>query len=221
MTLVNLVYSGASGASGGTISKLKGSSQTTQLASALTDVSGLDFALSANVTYEFYFRLEWTTSDVNTGISVAVNGPAFTTNGLEWDAIVPTSDTASSRFFKRAYNSAATGSTVTTSGVTYPVVLSGKVSTSAAGTLVPRFSVESGVTDSTQTITVLGSSSGWIRALSGPTVDPLIVGRPLYDDPPPSGAVSTGYVAIMLLNNDGSPALDDDGHTVYVLKKVS
>jgi hypothetical protein len=83
-----------------------------------------------------------------------------------------------------------------------------------------RASLEFGVTPAGETVTVLAGSNESYTTLSAST-NAAAASLALYSDPPPAGASPTDAVLIPLQNNDGTPALDDNGMPGYVIRRVS
>lgn len=125
-------------------------------ATALGDVTGLSFAVSANKTYKFKFVIYYTANATGTGARFTINGPTLATNGLFFTTGANNSTAGGWSIQPQiAYNSgAALGSSYTT-GLNL-CIMEGTVAVTAAGTVIARFATE---TASSTTITVLGTGA--------------------------------------------------------------
>ena len=110
-------------------------------ANALQDVTGLSFAVNANVTYRFRFTILYDAALATTGARFTLNGPATTLLGYKaWVASGTGADTVSNM---NTYNSGtvATASAFATGNV---AVVWGIIRPSAAGRVILRFASEVG-----------------------------------------------------------------------------
>lgn len=117
----------------------------TSTSTSFADVTGLSFAVTSGVKYEFRFRIPYVSSVSTEGSKWALNGPTVTY--LQYDVIANNSTTA--RFFELSHNSydpAVTASATTNTAVTgnNMVEIIGTIVPSANGTLVARFGCENG-----------------------------------------------------------------------------
>jgi hypothetical protein len=209
---------GMAGGNGADAAVVKTANQTVS-ATTYTDVTELGFSVLANGVYSFTWQLGLLVANGGSnGPGVSMNGPAFATNGLFYSATIPTSTTAIIQRTQAAYDAGGTGvATFVGSNVAGIVTIRGNITVGASdGTIVPRV-----VAQSTNAVTVLAGSSGTLRALSANSQTAAASSRALYDEPPPGGALTTGYVVADVKNSDGSPLLDDSGRQVYMLRKVA
>jgi hypothetical protein len=193
VTLRPVLVTGAGGSgAGGGVGRVTLTANRDFTTTTLGDVTGLQFPVSAGVPYEFAFVVLWQTTLATTGISLAVSKPAC-------DPTTSSIDTANVQTLTRVY---------------------GLIKPTADGTLKLRASLEFGVTPAGETVTVLAGSTGSLTTLSAAT-NAAAASLALYNDPPPAGAAATDAVLVTLQNNDGTPALDENGAQVYVIRRVS
>jgi hypothetical protein len=231
VTLRSVLVAGAGGGgSGGGIGRVTTTADQAFTTTTLADVTGLQFAVTAGVPYEFAFVVLWQTTLATTGISLAVNKPACdpASGGRFWveDGAVTT---LTARAFIGNRGGTLTGtsdsglmtsSSIDTANVQTLTRVYGFIKPTATGTLKLRASLEFGVTPAGETVTILAGSTGSLATLNA-TTNAAAASLALYNDPPPSGASATDAVLIPLQNNDGTPALDDNGMQVYVIRRVS
>ncbi|MGB2874583.1 MAG: hypothetical protein WBB76_03825 [Gaiellaceae bacterium] len=121
----------------------KASADNTNATTTLSSATGLDLALAANTTYTFEYRILFQSAATNTGISLAVTGPAGASL-VSYTIHTPVSNGGTGGLysgFGSAWDTAATATNVGTANTTYLAQIVGIVKTGAsAGTLTPRFS---------------------------------------------------------------------------------
>ena len=131
------------------------------LASAgYADVTGLSFAVTADLTYWFRFVVRYDAAATTTGSGWAINGPTSPTylHGTSTYTLTATSETNNSF---TAYNipAAANATSLTTGNI---AVVEGFITPSASGTVILRFRSE----ENSSAITALaGSTLEWKRVL--------------------------------------------------------
>lgn len=104
----------------------------------LQDVTGLEFAVEANIKYWFRFIIPFTAQSSATGSRWAVNGPALTS--LIVYSRYPIAATTATQRFDAAYDGGAvSASSIGTGNI---AVMEGFVECSAAGNVIARFSSE-------------------------------------------------------------------------------
>jgi hypothetical protein len=231
VTLRPVLVTGAGGSgAGGGVGRVTLTANRDFTTTTLGDVTGLQFPVSAGVPYEFAFVVLWQTTLATTGISLAVSKPACdpTSGGRFWveDGAVTTL-TARAFIGNRGGTLTATSdsglmttSSIDTANVQTLTRVYGLIKPTADGTLKLRASLEFGVTPAGETVTVLAGSTGSLTTLSAAT-NAAAASLALYNDPPPAGAAATDAVLVTLQNNDGTPALDENGAQVYVIRRVS
>lgn len=123
--------------------------------STLGNVTGLNFAVTANKTYKFKFVIYYTANATGTGARFSVSGPTLATNGLFY-TIGANNSTAGGWSFQpqTTYTGTALGSSYTTA--LNLCIMEGTVSVTASGTLSAQVATE---TASSTTITVLGTGA--------------------------------------------------------------
>jgi hypothetical protein len=228
MTLVDLSYSSVGGGYG--IGRVTTTTDFPLTTTTLADVTGLQFTVTAGVPYEFAFVVLWQTTLATTGISLAVSKPACdpASGGRFWveDGAVTTL-TARAFIGNRGGTLTAasdsglmTSSSIDAANVQTLTRVYGFIKPTVSGTLKLRASLEFGVTPAGETVTVLAGSTASLTTLSAAT-NAAAASLALYNDPPPAGAAATDAVLIPLQNNDGTPALDENGKQVYVIRRAS
>jgi hypothetical protein len=218
VTLRPVLVTGAGGSgAGGGVGRVTLTANRDFTTTTLGDVTGLQFPVSAGVPYEFAFVVLWQTTLATTGISLAVSKPACdpTSGGRFW-----VEDGAVTTLTATSDSGLMTTSSIDTANVQTLTRVYGLIKPTADGTLKLRASLEFGVTPAGETVTVLAGSTGSLTTLSAAT-NAAAASLALYNDPPPAGAAATDAVLVTLQNNDGTPALDENGAQVYVIRRVS
>lgn len=124
------------------------------VANSIADVSGLSFAVSANVTYHFKFVIVYSSAATTTGSRWSINGPAATF--MSYTSQYPTTATAITNNAALAgYNlpAASNASSLTTNN---RCIIEGDIRPSASGTVIARFASE--ITNSAVTAVASGKS---------------------------------------------------------------
>lgn len=109
-------------------------------ANTIADVTGLSFAVSANVTYRFKFFIVYTSAATTTGSRWSINGPATTfVNYSSTYTLTATTQTLNSGI--AAYNSpsGASASSLASNNI---AIIEGIIRPSASGTVIARFASE-------------------------------------------------------------------------------
>jgi hypothetical protein len=107
---------------------------------AAADVTGLSFAVVADLTYWFRFSIPYTAAATTTGSRWMVNGPTSPT-ALSYRSSYPSTATAVTTNFATAYDIPAAANTDSlTAGNT--AIIEGFITPSAAGTVIARFASE-------------------------------------------------------------------------------
>jgi hypothetical protein len=111
------------------------------------NITGLGMAVGIG-TYEFEFIIPYTGSvNGGSGILLDLNGP--TSSFLSYMLDIQASNTTQGRYWRDAFASNQAGVVVTTAGNVYVARISGRVTTTASGTLQPRFGITNGGTTTT------------------------------------------------------------------------
>jgi hypothetical protein len=107
------------------------------------DITGLSFPVVAGGMYLFDFRFVFQSANVNTGIALAVNGPATPTT-LVYHSINPISLVAVNSRSARAYDGPTASSAVDIVDVDCPAIMWGFIRPSVNGTVIGRVASETG-----------------------------------------------------------------------------
>lgn len=120
----------------------------------LADVTTMGIAVAATSSYDFEFYLPYT-GDTNSSapITLALTGP--TNTFLGYDIYIQNSSSGKTEVTRTAFASGFTGAAVTTAGTIYVARIRGRVTTTAAGTLMPQFAG-----DGTHTNVIKAGASG-------------------------------------------------------------
>lgn len=111
------------------------------------DITGIGLAVGIG-TYEFEFLIPYTSSVSNgSGILLALNGP--TNSFLSYVMEIQSAQTANGIYYRNVFASNQAGVSVVTAGSVYAVRMRGRVTTTASGTLQPRFGITVGSTTTT------------------------------------------------------------------------
>ena len=124
----------------------------------LSNATGLDLTLAAGTTYSFEYYVLFQSTQQNSGIALAINGPGAPTI-ISYTVSIPVAADATTGVFSgwgTAYNDFVLGTGVQTANTTYIARIHGIVQTNAAGALLPRFRSET----AGQTMTVKTGSWG-------------------------------------------------------------
>jgi hypothetical protein len=139
----------------------KADSDNTNNTTTLADTTGLGLTLAASTTYSFEYYVLFQSAATNTGISLAVNGPASPL--VSYAVNIPVAaDGAGSQGgtfsgWGTALDDVVVGTGVQTANTTYLAHIHGVIQTGAAGgTLLPRFRSETASTN----VTIKGGSWG-------------------------------------------------------------
>jgi hypothetical protein len=132
----------------------KGDSDNTNNTILLADTSGLGLTLAASTTYSFEYYILFQSAAANTGIQVAINGPASPLVSYTVDIPIA-ADGAGSQGgtfsgWGTALDDVVAGTAVPTANTTYLARIHGVIQTGGAGgTLLPRFRSETALTNVT------------------------------------------------------------------------
>jgi hypothetical protein len=124
----------------------------------LADTSGLGLTLAAGTTYSFEYYILFQSTQQNSGIALAINGPGTPTI-ISYTVSIPIAIDGTGAMFSgwgTTYNDFVLGTGVQTANTTYIARINGIVQTNAAGALLPRFRSET----AGQTMTVKNGSWG-------------------------------------------------------------
>ena len=138
-----------------------GTAVVNDLASAAyADVTGLSFAVTADLTYWFRFVVRYDSAATTTGSGWAISGPASPTylHGTSTYTLTATSETNNS-FTAYDIPAAANATSLTTGNV---AVVEGFITPSASGTVILRFRSE---VNSSAVTALAGSTVEWKRVL--------------------------------------------------------
>jgi len=123
----------------------KTDSDNTNNTTTLADTSGLGLTLAASTTYSFEYEILFQSAAANTGIALAVNGPASPL--VSYTVDIPIAADGAAGLFSgwgTVLDDAVTGTGVQTANTTYLAHIRGVIQTGASGgTLLPRFRSES------------------------------------------------------------------------------
>jgi len=134
---------------------------------SLADATGLSFSVKNGVSYRFRFWVVFQTAATTTGCSLSVNAPS--TSLLAYRVEIPTSASASVLGFKRAVNTATTGTDVDSATSNLLAFIEGVLVPSADGTLIVRFASEVAASN----CTIKAGSNGDLIALSNSSPSPF------------------------------------------------
>jgi hypothetical protein len=109
-------------------------------ATALTDATGLSFAVVAGTFYRFTFWVVFQSAATTTGIQLSINAP--TSDRLWYNVDIPLSATGRVLGNRRAVNVASIGSGVDAINVPLQARIEGHIRPTANGTLIVRYSSE-------------------------------------------------------------------------------
>lgn len=126
-------------------------------ANTIADVTGLSFAVSANVTYRFKFFIVYSSAATTTGSRWSINGPATTFMHYRSTYTV-NAGSESINSGNAAYNvpAAANASSLATGNI---AIIEGIIRPSAGGTVIARFASEI----SASAITAIGSGRSFVE----------------------------------------------------------
>jgi hypothetical protein len=117
----------------------------TTTANTLSSATGLNLTLAANTTYSFDYLILYQSSATNTGLGLAVTGPA-SPNYVSYTVNIPVAADGTGGMFSgwgTAYDDPVVGTGVQAAATTYVARIYGVISTGASGgTLTPRFRSE-------------------------------------------------------------------------------
>jgi hypothetical protein len=103
----------------------------------LADVTSLGLSLAATSTYDFEFYLPYTgDTNASSPITLSLAGP--TNTFLGYSIAIQNSSSGRTEAAKTAVASSFTGAAVTTALTIYAARISGRVTTTASGTLIPQ-----------------------------------------------------------------------------------
>ena len=136
----------------------KTDADNTNNTTTLADTSGLGLTLAAGTTYSFEYFILFQSTQQNSGIQLAMNGPGTPTI-ISYTVNIPVAVDGTGGIFSgwgTGYNDPVNGTGVQTANTTYVARIHGIVQTNAAGSLLPRFRSET----ASQTMTVKAGSWG-------------------------------------------------------------
>jgi hypothetical protein len=118
----------------------------------IQSATGLDFTLAAGTTYTFEYFILFQSAATNTGIRLAVDGPA-SPSIISYSANIPVAADGTGGMYAgwgTTWDDTVNGTGVQTANTTYVARIHGVVQTNAAGgTLRPRFRTETNGTNVT------------------------------------------------------------------------
>lgn len=134
------------------VTSVKGTTQLTESAATLINISGLSFSLVANRMYHFKFMGSFKSAAITTGIGLAFTGPAVTY--AFWSAQIEQGAVGTDQMFTYSVANQlgyiGSSASVVAANTDYLWVVEGYVQPSAAGTLQLQFRSE--VSGSTVTL---------------------------------------------------------------------
>ncbi|MGH3080539.1 MAG: hypothetical protein ACRDNH_05315 [Gaiellaceae bacterium] len=123
----------------------KTNADDTTTGTALANTTGLDFTLTANTSYTFEYFILFQSAAANTGMGLAVNGPAAPTV-VSYTIQTPQAADANNAMFNgwgTYLDDPVQAASVQTANTTYVARINGVIRTGASGgTLLPRFRSE-------------------------------------------------------------------------------
>ncbi len=119
----------------------KTSADETNNTTTPSNISSLAVAVDNSSTYDFEFLIPYSMSGTGNGISFDITGP--TTTFLSYSIEIQTNTTTMRADYKTAFSSAVTLSS-TGSTSTFRIWVHGRMTTSASGTVQPRYAIGSG-----------------------------------------------------------------------------
>ena len=103
----------------------------------LGDITSMGLSLAATTTYDFDFYLPYTgDTNANAPLTLSLAGP--TNTFLGYSIAIQSSSSSRTEAAKTAFASSFTGAAVTTAGTQYVARITGRVTTTASGTLIPQ-----------------------------------------------------------------------------------
>lgn len=144
-----------SAGSGGVVTGVELSADRTSTSTSLADVTGLSFAVAANTTYDFEFNIAYTSSASTEGLGLSMNGPASPTS-IFYTVYIASATALRDTGYATAYETNFQAINGANSAGQGSARISGRLVNGAnAGTLIVRFSTETG-----------GANSSVIKTLS-------------------------------------------------------
>lgn len=130
------------------------------VANTLQDVTGLSFAVTANLVYWFRFVIAYTAAATTTGSRWTINGPAVTfLNYRSRYTLTATTETLNAGQTAYSIPAASNATSLTAGNV---AIIEGIIRPSANGTVIARFASE---VANSAIVAKAGSSLQWIRTL--------------------------------------------------------
>lgn len=140
----------AGGGGGGSDARLLvagNTSDQTISSNSLTDVTGLGVSVESGKTYQFTAVLIYGSASTSNGITLAVNGPTFVTNGLGVEFHIWVASATIVSGYRNVRESGVSSTSVSVANDPFVARITGTIRTSAAGTLQIRAASENNGTN--------------------------------------------------------------------------